>query len=102
MTKANPNTAQQMTEGLTVETFVRKERGALARMIGVRSSLLGEGNYWNSQAYLVDPTNNNAFTAAEVLNFWKRVVMCVKLMQETSDEDLKNLYDAKFGAGDGL
>jgi hypothetical protein len=43
----------------------------------------------------------NSYTATEVHHYLRRMVMAVRLVEDTADEDLENLYNAKFG-GDGL
>lgn len=49
----------------------------------------------------VSALDDNHYTATEIHRYLRRMVMAVRLVEDTADEDLENLYNAKFG-GDGL
>jgi hypothetical protein len=100
MTKKNPYTAQQMLEGIdfnkALTTVNGKETWLFQIFVKPTKGPLLE------RKYTAEPVHDDRFMASEISGAMRRLVMAAKLVEDTSDEDLKALYEAKFGKGDGL
>lgn len=96
MSKKNPRTAQDMLKSSKFsKALVKNEWHFQIFTHAFRGPLVGH-------KYPDTGIGDNDFTPEEIGRSLQRMVQCVRILEDTADEDLQVLYEQKFGKGDGL